>query len=114
VDLPSGDRVDLVWHALADATRRDIVEVAIRSELSVSALARRYPISLAAVQKHVAVPDAAGLVHKRREGRERLVSADIRAVHDAGQLLDRLEAVWRDRLDRFSGVIDQQSKGDTT
>jgi DNA-binding transcriptional ArsR family regulator len=111
VDVPSRDRVDLVFHALADATRRDIVEVALRSELSVSALARRYPISLSAVQKHVVVLEAAGLVHKQRQGREQLVSTDVRAVRDAGQLLDRLEAVWRDRLERFSDALDPQPLG---
>lgn len=105
--LPSG-RVDLVFHALADATRRDIVEVALRSELSVSALSRRYPISLTATQKHVAVLEAAGLVRKRRQGREQLVSADIQAVREAGRLLERLEAVWRDRLERFATVLTQQ------
>jgi DNA-binding transcriptional ArsR family regulator len=99
------DRTDLVFHALADGTRRDIVEVTLARELSVSALGRRYPMSLTAVQKHVAVLEQAGLVHKRRQGREQLVSADIRSVRDAGVLLERLEAIWMDRLERFSHVL---------
>jgi DNA-binding transcriptional ArsR family regulator len=110
--MPSRDRADLVFHALADATRRDIVEVALEGDLSVSALGRRYPVSLTAIQKHVAVLERAGLVHKRRQGREQLVSTDIRAVHAAGQLLERLEAVWLDRLQRFSDVLAEQTQGE--
>jgi DNA-binding transcriptional ArsR family regulator len=109
--LPTRERADLVFHALADGTRRDIVEVTLAGELSVSALGRRYPISLTAVQKHVTVLEHAGLVRKRRQGREQLVSADIRTVRDAGALLDRLESTWRDRLDRFSDVLAEPSQG---
>jgi DNA-binding transcriptional ArsR family regulator len=112
VDAPTPDRADLVFHALADATRRDIVEVALRGELSVSALGRRYPMSLTAVQKHVAVLERAGLVRKRRAGREQLVGTDMAAVRDAGRLLGRLEEIWRDRLERFSDVLAEQPQGD--
>jgi DNA-binding transcriptional ArsR family regulator len=111
VEVLTHDHADLVFRALADATRRDIVEVALERELSVSALSRRYPISLTATQKHVAVLERAGLVRKRRQGREQLVSTDIQTVRDAGQLLERLEAVWRDRLERFSDVLAQQPHG---
>ena len=69
------NRADLVFHALADATRRDIVRRAMQGEHSVSALSRNYPMSLPAVQKHVAVLERAGLVSKRRRGREQLVSS---------------------------------------
>jgi DNA-binding transcriptional ArsR family regulator len=111
VDRLDRTDADLVFHALADATRRDIIEVALAGELSVSALGRRYPISLSAVQKHVAVLEHAGLVHKRRHGREQLVSVDIRTVRSAGTLLERLEEIWRDRLDRFSDILADQPEG---
>jgi DNA-binding transcriptional ArsR family regulator len=98
-------QADLVFHALADATRRDIVETVLAGEQSVSALGRRYPVSLTAVQKHVGVLERAGLVRKRRQGREQLVNADIDTVREAARLLDRLELLWRDRLDRFASVL---------
>lgn len=50
-------------------------------------------------------------MRKRRQGREQLVSTDIQAIRDAGQLLERLEAIWRDRLERFSDVLTQQPYG---
>lgn len=95
----------MVFGALADATRRDIVRHALQGEHSVSALARRYPISFAAVQKHVTVLERAGLVTKERRGREQLVRTDVTALRNAHHLLDQLEEVWRDRLDRFGAVL---------
>jgi DNA-binding transcriptional ArsR family regulator len=85
------ERTDRVFHALADPTRRDIVGRTARAPLSVSALARHYPMSFAAVQKHVAVLEEAGLVTKERRGRERLVHGELEAVRAARRVLDDLE-----------------------
>jgi DNA-binding transcriptional ArsR family regulator len=104
VDL-SAERADRVFHALADATRRDIVLRTLEGEHNVSALARLYPVSFAAVQKHVAVLESAGLVIKRRHGREQLVRSNVETIREANRLLDQLEAVWRDRLDRMDDVL---------
>lgn len=98
-------RADLVFHALADATRRDILERALQGEHSVTALARRYPMSFAAVQKHVAVLERAALVTKRRRGREQLVRGNVETLRDAHHLLDQLESLWRDRMERFAEVL---------
>jgi DNA-binding transcriptional ArsR family regulator len=96
---------DRLFHALADATRRDSVAVVLQGEQSVSGLARRYPMSFAAVQKHVAVLERAGLVTKQRRGREQRVSGDPTALRAARGLLDRLEALWRGRLDRIDDLL---------
>jgi DNA-binding transcriptional ArsR family regulator len=96
---------DRVFHALADATRRDIVWRTMQAEHSVSGLARFYPMSFAAVQKHVSVLHTAGLVTKRRQGREQIIAADGRAVQQARRLLDHLEALWLDRIDRIGAVL---------
>ena len=96
---------DRVFRALADATRRDIVRRAIAGEEGVAELAEHYPMSFAAVQKHVAVLERAGLVVKRRQGREHLVSTDVTTVRHAREQLEILEALWRNRLDRFGEVL---------
>jgi DNA-binding transcriptional ArsR family regulator len=96
-----------VFHALADGTRRDIVVRTLDGEHSVSALARRYPMSFAAVQKHVAVLEDAGLVTKQRKGREQLVRGNVDTVRRAAQLLDALEAAWRGRVDRMTEILAQ-------
>jgi DNA-binding transcriptional ArsR family regulator len=105
------DRADLVFSALADRTRRDILRRSIAGELSVSALARTYAMSFAAVQKHVAVLNRAGLVTKHRHGRQQLVRTELATVGAAQALLDEFEAVWRARIDRFNDVLNTANEG---
>jgi DNA-binding transcriptional ArsR family regulator len=95
-------QVDRLFHALADATRRDILRRCTRGEPSVSRLADAYPMSFAAVHKHVAVLEQAGLVTKERRGREQLVRTDGHAVDRARRVLDELEADWGGRVDRMA------------
>ncbi len=94
-----------MFHALADATRRDIVRRAIDGGHSVSDLAAGYAMSFAAVQKHVAVLERAGLVTKQQRGRERLVSTDIGAINQASRLLDQFEELWLDRVNTMSELL---------
>ena len=94
-----------MFHALAAATRRDILRRTIEGEHSVSALARDYDMSFAAVQKHVAVLEEAGLIIKRAEGRERLVRADPAMIARARALLARYEELWRSRIDRLDAIL---------
>lgn len=101
----SDDETDRVFHALAAATRRDILRRTIAGEQSVSALAADYDMSFAAVQKHVAVLEAAGLIVKRAEGRERLVRADPVMIARARALLARYEELWRARIDRLDALL---------
>ncbi|MFC5634388.1 ArsR/SmtB family transcription factor [Streptomyces bullii] len=105
VDGSIDETVDRLFHALADATRRDILRRCVRGELSVSRLAEAYPMSFAAVQKHVAVLERAGLVTKQRRGREQLVRTDPEAVDRARQALDELETAWRGRVERMSRLL---------
>lgn len=105
VEVIDETRVDRVFHALSDATRRDIVAVVLHGERSVSDLARRYPMSFAAVQKHVAVLERAGLVTKQRRGREQRVRGDVDTLHQVHDLLDRLEVLWRQRLGRIDDIL---------
>lgn len=98
-------QVDRIFHALADGTRRDIVRRAVDGEWSVSALARQYPMSFAAVQKHVAVLERAELVTKERRGREQLVHANLSTVRRAAEVLEQLEKIWCGRLARFEDVL---------
>jgi DNA-binding transcriptional ArsR family regulator len=97
--------LDHLFHALADATRRDILRCSAAGELSLSRLAERYPMSFAAVHKHVAVLERAGLVTKQRRGREQLVHTEPDAVHRARLALDQLETAWRGRVERMSDLL---------
>lgn len=99
------DETDRLFHALAAATRRDILRRTIEAEQSVSTLAAAYDMSFAAVQKHVAVLEAAHLIVKRAEGRERLVRADPTMIARARALLSRYEDLWRSRIDRLDALL---------
>ncbi|HKS50344.1 MAG TPA: metalloregulator ArsR/SmtB family transcription factor [Pseudonocardiaceae bacterium] len=99
------DRADALFHALADRTRRDIMRRVLAGEHSVSTLAARYEMSFAAVQKHVAVLERAGLLTKRRSGREQLASGDVEAVRSVAGMLTELEQVWRGRIARVDELI---------
>ncbi|CAM3998099.1 MULTISPECIES: ArsR/SmtB family transcription factor [Tsukamurella] len=107
VDELTPDEVDRLFHALADRTRRDIVVRVIGGERSVSELARGYEMSFAAVQKHVAVLERAGLVTKVRRGREALVRPDITAVQRAQRLLREYEELWLGRVARMDALLDE-------
>ena len=96
---------DRMFGALADHTRRDIVRRAISAEEGIVELASHYPMSFAAVQKHVAVLERAELVTKERRGREQLVHTNLRTVRRAAEVLEQLEEIWRDRLGRFEDVL---------
>jgi DNA-binding transcriptional ArsR family regulator len=110
VDELAEEAVDELFHALADRTRRDILRRCAADEPSVSQLAGAYPMSFAAVQKHVAVMERAGLITKERRGREQLVRTDAGAVGRARQILDELETTWRGRVARMSDLLDQDTE----
>jgi DNA-binding transcriptional ArsR family regulator len=106
----SDAEIDRVFHALADSTRRDIVARVMAGEAaSVSALAARYDMSFAAVQKHVAVLEGAGLVTKQTQGREKIVIANPERIARARDLLARLEGLWRARFGQLDRVLDNPS-----
>lgn len=107
IDAPvlPDDRADALFHALADRTRRDILRRVLVGEHSVSALAAGYDMSFAAVQKHVAVLERAGLLTKRRSGRRQLARGEVEAVRSVASMLDELELLWRGRVDRIDQLI---------
>ena len=97
--------VDRVFAALADQTRRDIVRRALSDEEGVLELARHYPMSFAAAQKHVAVLERAGLITKQRIGRRKVVRTNREALLVARRLLDQYEELWRARIDRMDALL---------
>ncbi len=101
------ERADAVFGALADATRRDILSRTMGGDLGVSDIAELYPMSFAAVQKHVAVLERAGLVRKRRDGRRRVVTTDMDGLRNARAVLDHYEELWRGRIDRMHDLLDE-------
>ena len=112
-DELSDEQTDRVFQALAASTRRDILRRTIAREQSVSELARDYDMSFAAVQKHIAVLEAAELIVKRAEGRERLVRANPEMIARARALLARYEDLWRSRISRLDDLLAEDSDTDS-
>src|SRR5436309_11164119 len=104
---------DRMFGALADHTRRDIVRRAINAEEGIVELASHYPMSFAAVQKHVAVLERAGLVTKKRIGRRKVVRTSIEGIRVARNLLDRYEELWQGRIDRMTNLISHTKETDS-
>jgi DNA-binding transcriptional ArsR family regulator len=103
---------DRIFSALADTTRRDIVRRAIAGEEGVAELAGHYPMSFAAVQKHVAILERAGLVSKQRIGRRKVVRTNVNGIRIAQDLLDRYQELWRGRIDRMTDLINDSKETD--
>jgi DNA-binding transcriptional ArsR family regulator len=101
---------DRLFGALGDPTRRDIVRRAIDGEEGVAQLAEHYPMSFAAVQKHVGVLERAGLVSKHRIGRRKVVRTNLEGLRVARRLLDRYEELWRERVERMNQLITRPPK----
>lgn len=110
VDRLTDAEVDLTFRAMADTTRRDILTRVIERERSVSALARDYAMSFAAVQKHVAVLERAALVTKERHGREQIVHGNVSAIRRASTLLDAYERLWTQRISTMAEIIGERGK----
>jgi DNA-binding transcriptional ArsR family regulator len=101
---------DRMFGALADHTRRDIVRRAIDGEEGVAELASHYPMSFAAVQKHVAILERAGLVTKQRIGRRKVVRTDLERLRVARRLLDQYEELWRGRINRMTELVNDYTR----
>ena len=98
---------DRMFGALADHTRRDIVRRAITAEEGIVELASHYPMSFAAVQKHIAILERADLVSKERVGRRKVVRTNLAQLLALRRLLDQFEELWRGRVDRMTALISE-------
>src|SRR5262245_45538001 len=101
---------DRIFGALGDPTRRDIVRRAIDGTEGVAELAGHYPMSFAAVQKHVAVLERAGLVSKHRNGRRKVVRTNLEGLRVARRLLDAYEELWLERVARMEQLVNESPK----
>lgn len=101
---------DRMFGALADHTRRDIVRRAIDAQEGIAELAGHYPMSFAAVQKHVAILERAGLVTKERVGRRKVVRTNLEGLRAARRLLDQYEELWRGRIDRMTVLVSDRKE----
>lgn len=101
------DRLDNTLHALADPTRRAILERLSRGEARVTEVARPFPISLNSVSKHIQILERADLVRRRHVGRDHFLSINPRPIQEATEWLQSRKALWSERLERLATLLDE-------
>jgi DNA-binding transcriptional ArsR family regulator len=102
--------LDLVFHSLADPTRRDILRRVSKHELSVGELASPYHVTFAAISKHLKVLEKAALITKRKAGKQHFIAASPPALELAAEHLARYMKLWEDRFDRLDTILEQEKK----
>jgi DNA-binding transcriptional ArsR family regulator len=102
------DSLDRMFHALADPTRRRVLEQLTRGTASVSELARPLKMSLPSVLQHLQILEESGLIRSEKVGRVRTCRIDPKALARAEHWLSRQRAVWERRLDRLGAYLAEQ------
>lgn len=102
-------QLDLLFAALSDSTRRDILARITKVDMSISAIAKHYKLTFAAVSKHIKVLEKAGLITKRRQGKEQIVIIVPRSVNLARSHIEHYARMWGDRFNRLENVLKEQS-----
>jgi DNA-binding transcriptional ArsR family regulator len=103
--LRQRSELDVVFHALADPSRRSIVEQLSRGSATVSDLAAPLPMSMPAVLQHLQVLEDSGLVHSRKVGRVRTCSIEVGALQPAERWIEDRQTSWERRLDRLGDYL---------
>ena len=104
------EQLDSIFSALADPTRRRILERLMRGEASVMELAEPYDMSLPAVSKHVRVLEEAGLVVRERDGRLHIISLNSKPLRNAAVWLERYRALWEGKFDALEKLLNTSPK----
>jgi DNA-binding transcriptional ArsR family regulator len=103
--------LDAIFAALADPTRRSIVEVLSRGEARVTEVAEPFDMSLNAVSKHIRVLEASGVVKRRKEGRDHFLSINARSLDEADGWIGRMRRYWEARLDAMERLLHELNQG---
>ncbi len=98
-------QLDLVFHSLSDATRRDILKRVAREDQPIKALVAHYSLTFAGIAKHIHILEKADLVRKRKHGREQIVSANPQAIHLSQKHLEQYQKIINCRYDQLDQLL---------
>ncbi len=111
--VTNDQQLDLVFGALADATRRQILARLAKGEATVGELAAPFEISRPAISKHLRVLERAGLVHRTRDGRLRRCELEAEPMREASAWVERYREFWEDRLDALAEYLETDMNNTT-
>jgi DNA-binding transcriptional ArsR family regulator len=103
-------QLDRIFHALSDPTRRSILEGLTRNERTVTQIAARYPMSLAAVSKHLKVLEHAKLIGRRKAGSFRFLKLRAESLLSAAEWIAHYEQFWGARLDVLKSFLERGTR----
>ena len=106
-------RLDAVFAALADPTRRAIIDRLSRSEARVTEIAAPFRMTLNAVSKHIRVLEASGVIERHRKGRDHILSINTRSLDEVDGWIERTRRYWEGRLDAMERVAHELRKHDS-
>lgn len=104
------NRLDTLFHALADPTRRAMLANLALGEKSIGELAEPFAMSFAGASKHVKVLEDAGLLSRRKVGRTHLIKLEAKPLEEAERWLRQWEKFWNVQLDRLEALIERDKK----
>jgi DNA-binding transcriptional ArsR family regulator len=107
----SAAHLDSIFHALSDATRRSILHDIAQKEKTVGEIAKPYPVSLAAVSKHLKVLEAAELIEREKRGSFQMVRLNAKTLRSAEQWLAYYEKFWSSQLDALQTYLEGEDDG---
>ncbi len=101
-------QLDLIFHALADSTRRSIMRGISKKQKTVSEIAKPFTMSLAAVSKHLKVLENAKLIDRKKEGSYQIVSLNAETLKTADQWISYYQQFWGNRLDALQELLEEK------
>jgi DNA-binding transcriptional ArsR family regulator len=104
--MQSSHRLDAVFAALADPTRRAIIARLASGQASVNELARPFAMSQPAISKHLKVLERAGLISRRREAQRRPRRLEAKRLEEADKWLERYRQLWEGNYQRLDALLD--------
>ena len=108
--MKESEALNLIFHALSDPTRREILDRLSAGEYSISDLARPFDMTFAAVSKHIRVLEQAGLVRRLVDGRVHRCRADLEPLKDASKFIDKYSRYWESRFDALDAYFKKNRK----
>jgi DNA-binding transcriptional ArsR family regulator len=106
-------RLDAVFAALSDPTRRAIIERLSRGAARVTEVAEPFQMSLNAVSKHIRVLEASGVIERHRKGRDHILSINTQSLDEVDGWIERTRCYWQERLNAMEGLL-RELKRDRT
>src|SRR6201989_1119995 len=103
----SGACLDASFAALADATRRGVLELLGRADASITELAEKFHMTLTGMKKHVGVLERAGLVTTEKDGRVRTCKLGLRRLEEEAAWIERYRQLWDARFDALDQVVEE-------